>query len=120
MVHFDIRSSVSHLLGCYKVACTGQLIIDQDRIPMGSNLTVHCQSSTVSCGRVFIMKFNQKEFLRKTSCSGVTAQVLVNEPKFSLYCLLEIQGKHHIICGRDIIANRMFGLFFNSLHHSCL
>ncbi|XP_053355234.1 interleukin-23 receptor isoform X2 [Clarias gariepinus] len=93
------------LRGCYKVACTGQLIIDQDRIPMGSNLTVHCQSSTVSCGRVFIMKFNQKEFLRKTSCSSVTAQVLVNEPKFSLYCLLEIQGKHHIICGRDIIAN---------------
>ncbi|KAF5897037.1 leptin receptor-like isoform X1, partial [Clarias magur] len=93
------------LRGCYKVDCTGQLIIDQDVIPMGSNLTVHCQSNTESCGRVFIMKFNQKEVLRKTSCSSVTAQVLVSEPKFSLYCLLEIQGKHHIICGRDIIAN---------------
>ncbi|XP_053492572.1 interleukin-23 receptor isoform X1 [Ictalurus furcatus] len=90
---------------CYIVACTGELTVDQDVIPIGSNLTVHCRSNTEKCGRIFIMKFNDKEILRKTSCSSVTAQVVVNEPKFSITCS-EQQGRtSRIVCGRDIVAN---------------
>lgn len=115
----DIRPSVSHLLDCYTVVCTGKLTIDQDIIPIGSNLTVHCRSNTVKCGRIFVMKFDGKEVLRQTSCSSVTAQVVVNEPKSWLHCSAEQDGKFLIVCGRDIVANRMFILTFYVLylHH---
>ncbi|MCI4375623.1 hypothetical protein PGIGA_G00111830 [Pangasianodon gigas] len=93
------------LRDCYRVACTGELTVDQGIIPIGSNLTVHCRSDTVKCGRLFIIKFNGKEVLRKTSCFNVTAQVVVNEPKSWLYCAVEQGGRSHIVCGRDIMAN---------------
>ncbi|KAK3574377.1 hypothetical protein QTP86_006150 [Hemibagrus guttatus] len=93
------------LRDCYSVACTGKLTVDRDIIPIGSNLTVHCQSDTVQCGRIFIMTFNGKEILRKTSCSNVTAQVLVNEPKSLIRCSVIKNGKSNIVCGQDIIAN---------------
>ncbi|KAF7711851.1 hypothetical protein HF521_000862 [Silurus meridionalis] len=80
------------LRDCYGVTCTGELTVDKDIIPIGSNLTVHCRSYTV-------------RFLRKTSCSNVTAHVVVNEPKSSISCSVEQGGKSHIVCGRDITAN---------------
>ncbi|TSL22043.1 Interleukin-12 receptor subunit beta-2 [Bagarius yarrelli] len=93
------------LIDCYKVTCNGELTLDRDIIPIGSNLTVHCRSDTVKCGRLFIMTFNKKEILRKTSCSSVTAHVVVNEPKSLIYCSVVQERKSYIVCGRDIIAN---------------
>ncbi|KAI5614593.1 interleukin 23 receptor [Silurus asotus] len=93
------------LRDCYGVTCTGELTVDKDIIPIGSNLTVHCRSYTVRCGRIFIIEFNGKKVLRKTSCSNVTAHVVVNEPKSSISCSVEQGGKSHIVCGRDITAN---------------
>ncbi|XP_058257877.1 interleukin-23 receptor isoform X2 [Hemibagrus wyckioides] len=95
---------------CYSVACKGKLIADQDIIPIGSNLTVHCQSSTPTCGKIFIMTFNGEEILRKPGCFNVTAQVVVNEPISSIYCseIVEGQAKEgnsQLLCGKDIIAN---------------
>lgn len=58
------------------------------------------------------MKYNGKEVLRKTSCSNVTAQVVVNEPNSWIYCAVEQEGMLYIVCGRDILANRMFVSFF--------
>lgn len=102
---------MSRLVACYSVDCTGELTVDQAIIPIGSNLTVHCQSNTVKCGRIFVMRFNGKEVLRKTSCSNVTAQVVVHEPKSWLSCSAEENGAFRVVCGRDIVANRMFTLF---------
>ncbi|XP_060723497.1 interleukin-23 receptor isoform X2 [Tachysurus vachellii] len=93
------------LRDCYSVTCTGKVTLDQDIIPIGSNLTVHCLSDTVQCGRIFTMTFNEKEILRKISCANVTAQVVVNEPQSLIYCFEIHEGKSHIVCGQDIIAN---------------
>lgn len=93
------------------MVCTGELTVDQNIIPIGSNLTVHCRSNTVKCGRIFVIKVGVKEVLRQSSCSSVTTQVVVNEPKFMLYCIAEQDGEFRLVCGRDIIANRMFILF---------
>lgn len=93
------------------MVCTGELTVDQDIIPIGSNLTVHCRSNTVKCGRLFIMTFNYKEVLRKISCSSVTAQVVVNEPNSWIYCSVKKGWKSEVVCGRDIVANRTFILF---------
>ncbi|XP_060776002.1 interleukin-23 receptor isoform X2 [Neoarius graeffei] len=98
------------LLNCelrdsYTVVCTGELTVDQDIIPIGSNLTVHCRSNTVTCGRLFVMTFNYKEVLRKISCSNVTAQVVVNEPNSWIYCSVTKGRTSEVVCGRDIVAN---------------
>lgn len=58
------------------------------------------------------MTFNEKEILRKISCSNVTAQVVVNETQSLIYCFEIQEGKPHIVCGQDIIANRTFIFFF--------
>lgn len=102
------------------MVCTGELTLDQDIIPIGSNLTVHCRSYIVKCGRIFVIKIGEKEVLRQASCCSVTAQVVVREPKFMLYCIAEQDGEFRLVCGRDITANRMIILILISLHHRCL
>ncbi|KAI4883347.1 hypothetical protein NFI96_011196 [Prochilodus magdalenae] len=92
---------------CYGVMCAGELTVDKDIIPMGSNLTVVCRSNTVQCNRLFIILLNKQTIFQNISCSNVTTQLVVREPKFSLHCTVEQEGNHHLVCGRDIVADQI-------------
>lgn len=83
---------------------------------MGSNLTVHCRSDTYQCNRPFIIQLNGETILQKTSCSRVTTQLVVNQPKFSLICMVKQKEEFHLVCGRDIVAHRMLVFSFSSLN----
>ncbi|KAK1796692.1 hypothetical protein P4O66_009712 [Electrophorus voltai] len=87
---------------CYRIRCFGELKVDQEVIAMGSNLTVHCQSDTNRCGSLFVIELDKQEVVRETSCSTVTAQLIVSRPKSWLHCKVQLNGKFHTVCGRDI------------------
>ncbi|KAL7891321.1 hypothetical protein AOLI_G00007970 [Acnodon oligacanthus] len=89
---------------CYSIKCAGELTVDKDIIPMGSNLTVCCQSNTVQCNRHFIIKLDKQTILHEISCSNVTAQLVVREPEFTLSCMVVQEGKRHLVCARNIVA----------------
>uniref|UniRef100_A0A8B9RI88 Interleukin 23 receptor n=1 Tax=Astyanax mexicanus TaxID=7994 RepID=A0A8B9RI88_ASTMX len=72
---------------------------------MGSNLTVHCKSNTEQCNRLFIIELNGQTILQKNSCSSVTTQLVVTQPKFSLHCKVKQGRTVHNVCGRDIVAD---------------
>uniref|UniRef100_A0A3B1IM81 Interleukin 23 receptor n=1 Tax=Astyanax mexicanus TaxID=7994 RepID=A0A3B1IM81_ASTMX len=93
------------LTDCYSVICAGHLTVDKDIIPMGSNLTVHCKSNTEQCNRLFIIELNGQTILQKNSCSSVTTQLVVTQPKFSLHCKVKQGRTVHNVCGRDIVAD---------------
>ncbi|XP_066521987.1 interleukin-23 receptor [Hoplias malabaricus] len=90
---------------CYSVKCSGNLTLDKDIIPMGSNLTVHCQSNTVQCNRLFSIELSDQTILQKISCSNVTTQLMVKKPEFRLYCWVEHEQIRQLVCGRDIVAD---------------
>uniref|UniRef100_A0AAR2J0F7 Interleukin 23 receptor n=1 Tax=Pygocentrus nattereri TaxID=42514 RepID=A0AAR2J0F7_PYGNA len=71
---------------------------------MGSNLTVRCQSNTVQCNRPFIIQLDEQIILHEISCSNVTARLVVREPEFTLYCMVVQEGKRHLVCARNIVA----------------
>ncbi|XP_036426561.1 interleukin-23 receptor [Colossoma macropomum] len=89
---------------CYSIKCAGELTVDKDIIPMGSNLTVRCQSDTVQCNRPFIIQLDEQIILHEISCSNVTARLIVREPEFTLYCMVVQEGKRHLVCARNIVA----------------
>ncbi|XP_017574401.1 interleukin-23 receptor [Pygocentrus nattereri] len=89
---------------CYSIKCAGELTVDKDIIPMGSNLTVRCQSNTVQCNRPFIIQLDEQIILHEISCSNVTARLVVREPEFTLYCMVVQEGKRHLVCARNIVA----------------
>uniref|UniRef100_A0A3B4DRY7 Interleukin 23 receptor n=1 Tax=Pygocentrus nattereri TaxID=42514 RepID=A0A3B4DRY7_PYGNA len=100
---------------CYSIKCAGELTVDKDIIPMGSNLTVRCQSNTVQCNRPFIIQLDEQIILHEISCSNVTARLVVREPEFTLYCMVVQEGKRHLVCARNIVAEGMLPLSITSL-----
>ncbi|XP_062854233.1 interleukin-23 receptor [Trichomycterus rosablanca] len=91
----------------YGVQCTGEWTVDQTIISIGTNLTVSCRSNTVQCGRVFIITLENVEVLQETSCSIVTTQIIMRQPKLSLSCFIEQEGVRSLVCGKDIVANQI-------------
>ncbi|KAL6458073.1 hypothetical protein MHYP_G00333030 [Metynnis hypsauchen] len=89
---------------CYSIECAGELTVNKDIIPMGSNLTVRCQSNIVQCNRLFIIELDEQIILQEISCSNVTARLVVREPEFTLYCMVMQEGKRHLVCARNIVA----------------
>ncbi|XP_076870917.1 interleukin-23 receptor isoform X2 [Brachyhypopomus gauderio] len=89
---------------CYSIRCSGELTLDQEVIVVGSNVTVHCRSDTSECGRLFVIELDKHEVLHKISCSTVTAQFMVSQPRSSLKCKVQLNGKFYVVCGRDIEA----------------
>ncbi|CAM4625642.1 unnamed protein product [Leuciscus chuanchicus] len=89
---------------CYRIRCVGKLIVDSDVIPMGSNLTVVCQSDTKHCGRLFAIDYDGETVFKATNCSVIKTQIVINRPKFSLLCKVKEGDTWHSVCGRYLQA----------------
>uniref|UniRef100_A0A4W4ERZ7 Fibronectin type-III domain-containing protein n=1 Tax=Electrophorus electricus TaxID=8005 RepID=A0A4W4ERZ7_ELEEL len=110
-------------INCYRIRCFGELKVDQEVIAMGSNLTVHCQSDTNRCGSLFVIELDKQEVIRETSCSTVTAQLIVSRPKSWLHCKVQLNGKFHTVCGRDInveLAKALFTIVLDLHFKNCV
>ncbi|KAK7144841.1 hypothetical protein R3I94_011053 [Phoxinus phoxinus] len=89
----------------YSIRCVGKLIVDSDVIPMGSNLTVVCQSSDAKhCGRLFAIDYNRQTIFQAMNCSVIKTQIVIHQPKFALLCKVKEGDTWHSVCGRDLQA----------------
>ncbi|XP_077054646.1 interleukin-23 receptor isoform X2 [Siphateles boraxobius] len=94
----------SKFCDCYSIRCVGKLIVNSDVIPMGSNLTVVCQSETEHCGRLFAIDYNGQTIFEAMNCSVIKTQIVINQTKFSLFCKVKEGDTWHSVCGRDLQA----------------
>lgn len=103
-----MKCFLSLCLDCYRIRCVGKLIVDSDIIPMGSNLTVVCQSDTERCGRLFAIDYNRQTIFEAMNCSVIKTQIVISQPKFSLLCKVKEGDTWHSVCGRDLQAGCKF------------
>ncbi|XP_056605694.1 interleukin-23 receptor isoform X1 [Triplophysa dalaica] len=92
------------LCECYGIRCAGKVIVKSNIIHLGTNLTVRCQLDTERYRQHFAIAFNGKTIFEKKNSFFVQTEIVVNQSKSWVLCMVKQNENWHIVCGQDLTA----------------